>query len=68
MTDKKLIGVVLLLVGGVLLYFGYTAAQSLGSQLRETFSGSMSDRAMLYYLGGAVCAGAGMYLVFFSRK
>ncbi len=67
MSNNKLAGFVLLGVGAVLLYFGYTASQSVGSQLREAWSGSMSDKAMFYYLGGAACAAAGAYLAFMRR-
>jgi len=67
-SNNKLAGFVLLGVGAVLIYFGYTAAQSIGSQLREAWSGSMSDRAMYYYLGGAACVAVGAYLAFMSRK
>lgn len=68
MSNNKLAGFVLLGVGAVLLYFGYNASQSVGSQLREAWSGSMSDRAMYYYLGGAVCVAVGAYLAFMIRK
>ncbi len=67
MSNNKLAGFVLLGVGAVLLYFGYTASQSVGSQLREAWSGSMSDKAMYYYLGGAACAAVGAYLAFMRR-
>jgi hypothetical protein len=51
----------------VLLYFGYTASQSVGSQFKSAFSGSMSDKAMMYYVGGAILAGVGAFLAFFRK-
>ncbi len=68
MSNQKLAGFVLLAVGAVLIYFGYTAAQSVGSQFKQAWSGSMSDKAMLYYAGGAVCAAVGAFLAFMGRK
>ena len=68
MSSHKLIGLVLLAVGIVLLVMGYNASQSVGSQFREAFSGTMSDRTMMFYLGGAVLIAVGGYLAFMSRK
>jgi uncharacterized membrane protein YidH (DUF202 family) len=68
MASNKLVGLVLLAVGIVLLVMGYNASQSVGSQFKEAFSGSMSDKAMLFYLGGAVVTAIGAYLAFLSRK
>lgn len=68
MSQNKLIGFVLLAVGIVLLVLGYNAAQSVGSQFKQAFSGSLSDKATLFYLGGAIVTAAGAYLAFFSSK
>jgi uncharacterized membrane protein YidH (DUF202 family) len=68
MSSNKLIGLVLLAVGIMLLVMGYNASQSVGSQFKEAFSGSMSDRATMFYLGGAVVTAVGAYLAFMSRK
>lgn len=67
MNASRLIGFVLLGVGAVMIYFGYTASQSVGSQLKQAWSGSMSDKAMLYYAGGAVCAAIGAFLAFLKK-
>ena len=68
MSSQKLIGFVLLAVGIVLLVLGYNASQSLGSQVSQAFSGSMSDKATWLYLGGAVLLAAGAYLAFLTRR
>jgi ABC-type uncharacterized transport system permease subunit len=68
MPSNKLLGFALLAVGIVLLVMGYNASQSVGSQFRQAFSGSMSDRATLFYLGGAIVTAIGAYLGFLSRK
>ena len=68
MSSNKLIGFVLLAVGIMLLVMGYNASQSVGSQFKEAFSGSMSDRATMFYLGGAVVTAVGAYLAFMTSK
>ena len=68
MSGKKLAGFVLLAAGLALLYFGYTAAQSVGSQFKQVWSGSMSDKAMLYYLGAAVSLAIGAFLAFAGKR
>jgi uncharacterized membrane protein YidH (DUF202 family) len=68
MLSNKLIGFVLLAVGILLLVMGYNASQSVGSQFKEAFSGSMSDKATLFYIGGAIVTAVGTYLAFMSRK
>jgi hypothetical protein len=68
MSRNRLLGFVLLAVGIVLLVMGYNAAQSVGSQFKQAFSGSMSDKATLLYLGGAVATAIGAYLAFLNRK
>jgi len=67
MKTNKLIGFVLIGVGAVLVYFGYTASQSVGSQLKQAWSGSMTDKAMMYYVGGAVSAAIGAFLAFMKK-
>jgi len=68
MSEKKLIGFALIGLGAVLLYFGYNASQSVGSQFRQAWTGSMSDKAMMYYVAGAVSAAIGVYLAFLIKK
>jgi uncharacterized membrane protein YidH (DUF202 family) len=67
MSSTRIIGVVLLAVGILLLYFGYNASQSVGSQFKSAFSGSMSEKAMMYYVGGAILAGVGAFLAFMRK-
>ena len=67
MSSTKLIGVVLLVVGAVLLYFGYQSSQTLGNQLTEAFTGRFSDTTMWYLIGGAAAVIAGGFLSFFKR-
>jgi len=68
MSNKKLMGMVLLGVGIVLLVMGYNAGQSVGSQFKQAFTGSMTDKATLLYLGGAIATAIGAYFTFMTRK
>lgn len=68
MSQNKLIGLVLLAIGIVLLVMGYNVEQSVGSQFKQAFTGSMSDKATLFYVGGAILTAVGAYLAFLSRK
>jgi uncharacterized membrane protein len=65
---NKLIGVVLIVLGAVLLYFGLQATDAPLEQVRETVTGDYSDRTMFYLIGGAVAAVAGALLVFGKRR
>lgn len=62
------IGVVCLVVGVLLLVWGYNISRSVGSQLKEVFTGSPTDRAMYFYIGGAVLSVIGLFQVFVARK
>lgn len=60
--QKKLIGLVLMVVGVGLAIWGYRMSGSFGSQLNQALSGSYGDKVMLLYIGGAVCIVAGLFL------
>jgi len=59
----KLVGIVLLIIGLGLAYWGYQASESLGSQLSETMTGSPTDKVMMFYIGGAVSFVLGLVLI-----
>jgi len=65
---KKIAGIVLLVVGAVLLYFGFNASDAPLEQARESLTGEYSDRTMLYFIGGAAAAIGGVALLFFGKK
>lgn len=67
MKDTKLIGIVLLVVGVILLYFGWQSSESLGDQVTEAMTGRFTDNTMFFIIGGAVAIAAGVYLGF-GRK
>ena len=67
MGSSRLVGIVLLVVGIGLLYFGYQSTQSLGGQVTETLTGRFSDETMWYLIGGAAAAVAGVFLTFLKK-
>jgi hypothetical protein len=68
MGTKKIAGIVLLVVGVVLLYFGLQATDAPLEQARETITGDYSDQTMIYLIGGAAAAVAGLLLVLFGGR
>jgi hypothetical protein len=57
---KKLPGLICLVVGGVLIYWGYNMSQAVGGQINELVTGSPGDKPMLLYIGGAILVLAGL--------
>ncbi len=67
MSNRRITGVVLLVVGVILLYFGWQATETFGEQVRETITGDYSDRTMWYLVGGAAAVVGGLLLALFGR-
>lgn len=67
MNSQKLVGVVLLVVGVILLYFGYQSSQSLGDQVSETFTGRFTEGTMWYLIAGAAALAAGAFMLLRKR-
>ena len=63
-TGMQVAGLALLVVGAGLMFWGYQMSGSLASQLTKSVSGAMPDEVMYRYLGGAVSAIVGVYLLF----
>jgi hypothetical protein len=63
-SSMKLIGIVLVVIGLGLAFWAYQMSGSVGSQVSEAFTGSPTDRVMMFYIGGAVSLVVGLFLVF----
>lgn len=63
MTGSKLIGIVLLALGAILLYFGFNATESVREEIGEAITGRYSDETMMYLIGGGVAVVAGLFLL-----
>ncbi len=66
MRQSKLIGLGFIVIGAIVLFFGYNASQSVAEQVTETLTGQFTDETMLYFLGGAILVVIG--LIFVVRK
>lgn len=62
MGGNRVLGIVLLVIGVILLFFGYNASQSLGDQLTETVTGKFTDETMWYIIAGAASVVVGAVL------
>jgi len=62
MGSPKLLGIILVVIGIILLVFGFNASQSLGDQVTETVTGRFTDETMWYIIGGAVAVVVGGFL------
>lgn len=63
MNTSKLMGIGLLVLGGILLYFGFNATNAPMEELGEAFTGKYSDGTMMYLVGGGVAAVAGLFMI-----
>lgn len=68
MSTARLAGLVLIVVGGILLYFGYNASETALESVTETVTGRFSDQTTLYLIGGAASAVVGAGLLLFGKK
>jgi uncharacterized membrane protein len=68
MSTARLAGLVLIVVGGILLYFGYNASETAIESVTETVTGRFSDQTTLYIIGGAASAVVGAGLLLFGKK
>lgn len=68
MAGNKTLGLVLLVVGLILLFFAYQSSQSLGDQVSEAITGRFTESTTLYMLLGAAATAAGAGLLFFGRR
>jgi len=64
MGNKKIIGIVLAVVGVGLAFWGYRLSGGVGSQVTQAFTGSPTDKVMAFYIGGAASLAAGLFLLF----
>lgn len=67
MRKEAIIGLVLLAVGLVLLFFGWQSSQSLGDQVAETFTGRFTESTMVYLIAGIAAVVGGAMLLLKGR-
>jgi hypothetical protein len=65
---QRIIGLICLVLGGMLIYWGYNMSHTVGSQLNNMFNGSPGDKPILLYIGGAILVIAGLGQIAWNRK
>jgi len=63
MSNTRIIAIALLVLGGILLYFGINATNAPAEELGEALTGKYSDNTMMYLIGGGVAAAAGLFML-----
>ena len=64
---KKALAAAFVVIGIILLYFGYQEYTSLSSDVSEVFTGSPTENSVWYLAGGAGILTLGVFLLF-SKK
>jgi len=67
MGMKAVLGIALLVAGGLLLYYGMEAKDSVSSEVQEAVEGTPSDKALWLLVLGALSAVGGVGLLVGSR-
>jgi len=62
-TLVKMIGLVLLVGGAGMAFWGYQMSGSLTAQFSKTLTGALPDAVMYRYIGGAVSCVVGLFLL-----
>ncbi|OOC09581.1 MULTISPECIES: DUF3185 family protein [Thioalkalivibrio] len=68
MSPVRILGIVLLVAGIVILYFGWQTSQGLVEQAHETLTGRFTDETTWYFIGGGVAVVLGLLLTIFGVK
>ena len=63
MSQMKIIGIALVVLGLGLGFWGFQTSGSFGSQVSKAVTGSATDKVMTLYIGGAVSLVVGLYLL-----
>ena len=61
--NNKYVGIILIIVGVALAFWGYNIYDSAGSQVSRAFSGDTPIKAWAGMIGGAICVAIGIYKV-----
>ena len=59
----RIVGIVLLVVGVILLYFSYEASQSLASEVSQMATNEPTNNTIWYLIGGVAAVIIGLYAV-----
>ncbi len=66
--QKIIIGVISLAIGIFLLVRGHDMAQSIGSQVKQAFTGAPQDRGTYFYIAGIAFTIFGAFQILWAAK
>lgn len=66
--NKKVLAIVMLVVGLILLFFAYQASESVGDQLSEAVTGNFTDSTTWYLILGAAATAAGIGIMLLGGR
>ena len=66
MSTKRILGIVLLVVGVAVLIYGIDASHSFADRLSDIFTGRFTEATTWYIIGGAASVLLGLLLVAFG--
>lgn len=66
MSSQRIIGIVMLVVGVVILCVGINASNSVADQVKQTFTGRLTDQTAWYIFGGLTVALVGLLVSVFG--
>lgn len=67
MGAHNLAGVLLLVVGAILIYFGWDSSQPWGADFAQTVTEGFSEGTMWFFIGGALAIISGLCTAFMRR-
>ena len=59
--NSKAVNIALIVIGIGIAAWGYKLSGQFSSQVVQTISGSPTDKVMMYYIVGAICAAIGLF-------
>ncbi len=61
--NLRILGIVLVVVGVLLLYFGYQKTGAVTERAKQSITGDYTDRTMFYLIAGAAAGIAGIAMI-----
>ena len=65
---QKMLGLVLLVGGAILLFYGLSQSESVVSEVKEAFTGTPTDKTVWFIIGGAVAAVLGLGMLLLGKR
>ena len=67
MNINQLVGLGLLVLGAVLLFFGWQSSQAVDDQIMEAVTGRFTESTTWLFIGGVISAALGVTLLLVKR-